>query len=737
MADRFYVGPMNEGLQRDLKPFMISDTAFSKLQNAYLFRGSVRKRWGSVPTMPLNGAVEGYETLGSRMRMRIGTTDAAGSIAAIIPDAPLTIGGNISIRLNNDVELFTINQLGNPAQLLTLGPSIVHTIDTTTGAIDIQVSYPNADVYYYPLLPIMGIIQNETQQINYEETYVFDTRYSYHFTVDGWDRLGTVTWTGTDSNFFWGEVHRGVTTRDDVLFVANNVDNLRYFDAGNWVNLVPTVRAGIILTTCKLVASYKDRLLLFDVVENGDRFTNRVRFSQNGTPIVAADPDAWRDDIPGKGGFTEVPSQQAIISVKRLADKLIVFCERSTWELVYTGNAVKPFVWRQIDSELGVESTHSLAPFTNVILGVGNIGIHACNGSNLNRIDEKIPDEVFKIHNEQDGVSRVAAIKDNYLDQVYWTFPTAGREVSSKFPDRVLIYNYLTETWAFFDDSITAFGYEQRGQRGRTWAELIAPLTWETWLDPWGEPTPEVIARNRNILAGNQQGFVFVIMSNEPKNAPALQVIDMITGTIEVTMLVPSHNLQPFDYVSIANYVGITVYDYNGEATLMPINVVVSQVLDDDTIVCLFPFPVEGVYLGGSVLARVSRIDIQTKEFNFYANKGQSLSLKKLHVNVDNTKLGEIGYDYSFSGQDFGNAQEAYDLGVAYGIPIILTGVEWLGDPTINFKQFWRTLDIQGVGETVQIRIYNTDEQMLMQASTDIDFQLNAMIFECSPAENL
>ena len=45
--DRFFIGPLQTGLQQNLRPFLIADDAFDLLQNAYVFRGRVRKRFGS------------------------------------------------------------------------------------------------------------------------------------------------------------------------------------------------------------------------------------------------------------------------------------------------------------------------------------------------------------------------------------------------------------------------------------------------------------------------------------------------------------------------------------------------------------------------------------------------------------------------------------------------------------------------------------------------------------------
>ena len=45
--DRFMITPINGGLQTDLKPWLVPDDAFSQLNNAYIFRGRVCKRFGS------------------------------------------------------------------------------------------------------------------------------------------------------------------------------------------------------------------------------------------------------------------------------------------------------------------------------------------------------------------------------------------------------------------------------------------------------------------------------------------------------------------------------------------------------------------------------------------------------------------------------------------------------------------------------------------------------------------
>ena len=43
-------------------------------------------------------------------------------------------------------------------------------------------------------------------------------------------------------------------------------------------------------------------------------------------------------------------TDEQIISCEFIKDRLIVFFERSTWELAYTGNEVLPFIWQKINT---------------------------------------------------------------------------------------------------------------------------------------------------------------------------------------------------------------------------------------------------------------------------------------------------------------------------------------------------------------------------------------------------
>lgn len=710
-VDRFMIAPLESGLQQNVRPWLIPDDAFAQLNNAYIFRGRVRKRFGSFL---LNGSVDSsVAQLYSRLAINVATTDGAGNAAGTVPGTIFKVGQLFSVG----DEIFTVYQNG---AMKSTG-SATGTYNTATGAFSIAGADALTTVYFYPAEPVMGLITYETSNINDEPVIAFDTQFAYQYLAGHWERLdvefyvGAAQWSGSNSQFFWGVTYRGIEAYESILFVTNYnaPDFIHYWDGTQWDLLSPQIDDdGNTITTARLIVPFKDRLVFLNTVENiggTDRtFVNRARFSQNGNPLQG---DAWREDIVGKGGFIDAPTKEAIITCEILKDRLIVFFETSTWELVYTGNQILPFVWQQINSELGAESTFSHVPFDKVILGVGNVGIHACNGANVDRIDQKIPDSVFNIHNDNEGPLRVYGIRDYFNEMVYWSFPS--EENDPIFPNRVLVYNYRTGSWAFNDDSITCFGYIQNVS-GITWAST--PDSWEESVEIWNSGVLQ--GKFRNILAGNQEGFTFVISADKrgTRNAPALQITN-ITGPT-ATLTIVDHNLSNNDFVVVENAQGIT--SLNG-------NVYPVFVVDANTI-RFFDAQVVGTYTGGGTVARVSRIDILTKQYNFYAKEDRNAAISRVNFQFDKTVNGEITVDYYASTSDISLIQDGITNGSVLGTSVVET--KPYPDNTLELFQsrLWHPMYLQAEGEFIQLRLYLSDAQLQDTSIAWSDFELHSFI---------
>lgn len=719
--DRVYIGPVG-GLQTNLRPFMIPDEAFAQINNAYVFRGRVRKRFGSYL---LNGSVDPLvAALYSRLRVQVGTTDGSGDLSGTVPGAIFGVGQQFSIG----DEIFTVNALGTPAVMLTTGASTVHTYNTTTGDFVFNGAAASTDVYFYTGEPVMGIVSYETSSTNDEPTYAFDTQFAYQYTATSggeWSRLGSAVWTGNDSQFFWGANYRGSQNYNYYLYVTNfnDADDMQYWDSAAWNTFTPVINGGgDFIQTARLIMPFKDRLLLLNTVENisasNRSFANRCRFSWNGSPVDAA---AWREDIPGSGGYIDAPTKESIITAEFLQDRLVVFFERSTWSLVYTGNQILPFVWEKLNTELGAESTFSVIPFDKVLLGVGNVGIHACNGYNVERIDQKIPQTVFEIDNDHEGVLRVNGIRDYFVEMVYWTFPASINSFSTTYPNRVLTFNYATGTWAFNDDTITCFGYFQN-LSGTTWESTNA--TWEESVETWQEAVLQ--SKFRQILAGNQQGFTFVVDTDTARNAPALSIYDMTPLGGYTTVYVVNHNLADDDYVLFESI--------QGSGTLTSLNGTIQQVkvVDSDTLQILVA-NITGVYRGGGTLARVSNIDIFTKQYNFYAEKGRDIYVSRVEFLVDATDSGSITVDSYPSATEVSLIQNGVVTGTITGTGVLDTFPYPLIPLESEQDRLWHPVYFQAEGECVQLRLYFSPDQMTDVNISQSDFELHAMLFYCMP----
>ena len=737
--DRFMIAPVNSGLQTDLKPWLIQDDAWAQLNNAYVFRGRVRKRfgselmgtgWSSVATAPLY----------SRLRIMVGTTDGAGDLSATVPGAIFKVGQMFSIGDN----MFTVYNSAAGAQpmLKTGGTATTYTYNIGTGAYVFVGAAVTTAVYFYPADPVMGITNYETGTINNHPSYAFDTQFAYLFSGGSWNRsdtAGVPVWRGTDLHFFWTTNWQAIVNTPPVLFVTNfnaaigapvpaTDDPIYTFGnpSSTWAAfsaLTIFKTAGDFVQTAKIIVPFKNRLILLNTIENiagvHVAFTNRCRFSHNGSPFAT---NAWLEPNQTTGGqnadgagYIDASTEEQIVSAEFTKDRLIVYFERSTWELAYTGNEIQPFVWQKINTELGSESTFSTISFDKQILTIGNTGVHACNGSNVERIDNLIPDQIFTIRDKDNGPARIWGIRDYFTEMVYWTFPSTNQVPSEKFPTRVLVYNYKNGTWAFNDDCITAFGYFEQ-QTGATWA--IQTETWAVANFAWRSGT--ISAQFRQVIAGNQQGFVFIIDDEESRNAPVMQITNMDNTTPYLILLIIDHTLNVGDYIYIENAQGVT---FSTTYTIYP----VYQVIDPDH-VSAGPATFTGTYTGGGTAARVSNLGILSKQWNPYVDKGRDVYLAKIDFGVLRTTAGQVTVDYFPSASEMSMIDEGINTGAILGTNVL----ETFPYPTVLFEavqdRLWHPVYFQTEGQCIQILIHMSAAQLANPAIALADFELEGLM---------
>lgn len=753
--DRFLIGftDGNATLQNDLRPWLIADNAFQALNNAYVFRGRVRKRFGSRWMGPTQ--------FQSRFRINVGTTDGVtGSLSGTVPGAIGALGQLFTIG----TEIFTvINSTPGAQPMLDTGTTTTKTFDVSTGDF-VFVGAPVATaVFWYPANPVMGLTNYEVGPINNQPTYGFDTQFAYVFQPGtGWSRSGTGTtplWHGSNLNFFWTTNWQNITNDTTVLFATNfnatiptpaaTDDPIWAFDGTTWTVFRPIfLTAGNTISTARIIVPFKDRLVLLNTIENtatdgsgtNSAHTNRCRYSHNGSPFATG---AWLEPNNSIGGvnadgagFIDASTKEAIISAEFIKDRLIVFFERSTWELAYTGNQILPFVWQKINTELGSQSQQSSVPFDKQILTIGNTGVHACSGANVARIDDKIPDSVFDIIDFDLGVQRVAGIRDYYVEMVYWTLPFLGQnpQEGQVYPNKVLVYNYRSGAWAMNDDCITAFGYCEQ-QLDLTWATSV-PVTWQEATFTWTSFVEQ--AQSRQVIAGNPEGYVFVIDPDQSRNAAVMQItnIAVVSGMTQLTII--NHMLST-DVSIDPEITGITpdfIIIESSDTVLDGRIFGVVRVIDANTI-SLGPTDYVSGYVGSGTIARVSNINIVSKQWNPYVSQDKNVYIEKIDFAVFKTTNGEITVDYSPSSTSLSMINAGIATQSIMGNNILETSPY---DPDLYpleqvQQRLWHPIYFQTQGNCIQIYITFSGTQITTPQIAFSDFVLEAMILYCSATD--
>lgn len=675
------------GLVQEREEFLLPDDAYPVLQNAYVWRERILRK-------------QGFELLG-RLQRNIGTTDGSGNAVILITPLPIATGTSI---FQIGTELFTdAGNVPDPG-IETLRTNSVSgasgTLDRISGTLTINNSNMNTPIQYFPGLPVMGIRIRELQNSANDETVFFDQNYAYIFdsTTNQFREfiLGTTWNAGNEGiagiDFFWSTNYwvsaplisttsvppaykTAFTTSNVKLFwVTNNsghsginADPPRITDGTTWLDFYhdtsPIINSPwaqingtpTFLTNWLCNLPFRGRMVVFNTWEGPDatnslNFSNRIRWSTIGNPFIAYSngPPAkgsWRDDIRGQGGFLDIPTSEDIISIGFVRDNLVIYCERSTWQLRYTGRSIAPFQIEKVNSELGTESTFSSVQFDTSLVGIGDKGIVECDSYKSERIDIKIPDFVFQFNSVNNGVARVQGIRDFPNRLAYWTVPLAGfydaalMTNNQIFPNVRLLYNYENDSWATFTDSLTTLGNYQF-QSNRRWIDVDAP--WIdcpfTWIDQ-SQSFP-------SIVGGNQQGFI-EILDELSFNDVSLFITSM-TQLTTVSVRSPNHNLKTGDVIGISGILGLAnnfidlndgifgivvtdsnnflIYTYNSSTNSFSNNVTSGS---------------SPAYVGGGMINIRENFSITSKKFNFL-DEGQNIQMGYLDILMDSTENGAI-----------------------------------------------------------------------------------------------
>jgi hypothetical protein len=676
------------GLVQQREEFLLPNDAYPILQNSYVWRERILRK-------------KGYQLLGRLQRNLAGlaepnpngtatySQDLLASIRTTQPNAQIQAGtmtfvldfggGNTTIYTENGAGVVTV----------VSGPFTISSgsINYTTGLLTLNfTSIPGVGITaltnlsYYSTLPVMGIRIRELPNSANDQTIFFDQIYAYIYnssTSQFEEWIPGTTWNASNEpvsgvSFFWttnywssGASTPFGTPGNKLFWVTNNSgalatpDPIRVTDGTTWVDFTPPtygqIDANNYLVQCLALLPFRGRLLAFNTYEGKTlvgaiNYYNRIRWSTIGNPFIpfSAGPPAtgsWRDDIRGQGGFLDIPTSEDIISVGFVRDNLIIYCERSTWQLRYTGRSIAPFQIEKVNSELGAQSAFSTIQFDTSLVGIGDKGIVECDSYKSEKIDIKIPDLVWKFWNLNKSTFRIQSIRDFRNRLAFWTISISAEydgEVDSTnriFPNQRLLYNYENDSWALFNDSLTALGNFQP-QTNRTWLN-----TTSTWLQSnfsWIDQPPETA----QILGGNQQGFIEYLDKNTTNDVGLF--ISNITAGTPIVITSPNHNMKTDYVIGISRIPETTPFSsLNGGIYSIVVTdannfeLWIYNPVDDEFSIATSDNNVNP-YIGSGVINIRENFSIQSKKFNFL-DEGQSIQIGYIDVLMNSTGIDNPG----------------------------------------------------------------------------------------------
>ena len=257
------------------------------------------------------------------------------------------------------------------------------------------------------------------------------------------------------------------------------------------------------------------------------------------------------------------------------------------------------------------------------------------------------------------------------------------------------------------------------------------------------------------MVAGNQQGFITIIDTDIYENAAALSVNNFAVIAGDLTVSCVNHNLQLDDYILFNNMNGIVFTNSSGKVIPTAIGKVISDTVGSGTpnsfvvelIDVLFgQIFTTGSYIGGGTIARVSEINILTKQYNFYTDQDRNMYIPRVDFLVDKTDNGKILVDYYVSSADVSIVEDGIESGALLGNNVLETSPYPLSNLEKFQSRLWHPVYFSADGECIQLNLYLNPYQLVdytlitdsMGNSTCNyvalqNFELNAMVFYATP----
>lgn len=525
-----FIAPL-DGLRLDLPADLISSIEMSNCQNVYIEEGLIKKRYGYSTyggNLPLPGVIIGSDQfylfggsdylimVTTKMPFRLASpasspywetiheseveddcettwTSDMGANGAVVDETTLVKVGSTSQKISpaagfttglmahrdqslGDKSAYSYVRLWIRSTVAQAAGDLQFCIDDTAGCgsptetldipalaadtwklVFLAASDPSSNMTSIESLGLKCATDNGACSI-----YIDDIQF-----VKSFD--SSVAYDSDDEDLLSFDYVRKSTETDPWWIMTNGIDPIKkWTGSGAISNLISDYPAGVSALLCKHLIEFKDHLLILDVYEDGDRYPQRVRWSDT------ADPE---DFLNGNASYQDLTGADWIqTAVKFKGDYIVVFKERSIWVGMATGES-DIFQFDQKVTGAGCAAPRTVESLGDEIIFLGWDDVYVFNGIDYESVGEAVRDEIFDTMNPQQIAKCFGVIIEEQKE--YWLFAPHSTE---DYCDRTWIFNYDRNKWTKGKtaDFISMYGYYEK-QSQLTIGELTGTVGQQTW----------------------------------------------------------------------------------------------------------------------------------------------------------------------------------------------------------------------------------------------------------------
>jgi hypothetical protein len=219
------------------------------------------------------------------------------------------------------------------------------------------------------------------------------------------------------------------------LFVTNNVD-VPFELAGTGTAGVSAVPTG--LTKAKFVKQFNNYLFYANVTVSSVVYKSRIYWSN------IRDTATW-----GAANWIEVSKDdgQEITGLKVLSDRLVIYKQRSIYNLFFTGDADIPFILPgggKSNSAVGCIAPFSIQEVENGHVFLAIDGVYYYDGLNSYKISNNITNTIMAYNTSR--FEKAASLVHKSKNRYWLSFTTAAGTQHN----RVMVWDYYNNAWSLY-----------------------------------------------------------------------------------------------------------------------------------------------------------------------------------------------------------------------------------------------------------------------------------------------